>query len=172
MNDDALLASLSQESGLAPEQIERAIAALGSVARRHLDAGRSLTVPGLGVVSVGPTHEVRFEADAQLQATLRRKPPAWWNDPAHARARRLARTLVADLALYRQDRVPTIESAMADPVVDARCVEALGPWWREARRTFVAAVDAETRAQCDHLAEAARQRWGAEPLGRQDEGQV
>ena len=159
MSDDALLGSVSQESQLPVDAVERVLSALAAVARRRLEAGREVMIPGIGLVSSSPVRDLRFEPDTTLQSSVRSPAPGWFHDPAHARARRLARTLVADLALYRQDLVPNISTSMADALVETRCTEALGPWWREARRTFTGAVDHETRAQCDHLAEAARQRW-------------
>lgn len=162
MTDGRLLHMLTEECAVGAEAVAEVLAALQRVVVRELEAGEDVTLPGVGRFTRGASGDVRVELAPGLGPA---EPPLWWDEPEHLEARRLASTLVSDLALYRTELVPDLSAAMTDDAVARRCSEALGPWWSEAHRTFVGAVDPSTRSQCDHLIDIARQRWSTDAMG-------
>lgn len=102
-----------------------------------------------------------FRASGALREALREQTPQLMRDPAHQRAWRLAETLVADLNLYHAAAVPKDLDSLPDlGAVEARCAQALGGAWTRARRTWEEQTPAAVRTARDHLAVAARRRWG------------
>lgn len=159
MVEEPLLSALSDETSMPPQDVQRVLTALAEVTRRELDEGRPVNLPGFGVWSTSATGSVHVRLDPALSRTP--ELPDWWTDPGHEKARRVARAMVADLALYRPEMVPRLTREMPDEQVHQHCSAAYGPWWHEARRTFKASVDPATMEQCDHLADTARQRWSS-----------
>lgn len=103
---------------------------------------------------------LRFRVSEALRKRVEARSPQLWRAPEHQAAWRLAETLVADLALYHPDQCPTLRGAISDAEVHEQAASALGNHWQRAVRAYETDVPEGVRQACDHLASAARRRWG------------
>ncbi len=159
MADDALLQMVAEDCASHPQDVQRVLDAVAGAVKSRILAGEAVALPGIGTLSSGARQDVHFEADPTLWPENTEELPPWWNEPTHQRARRLARAMVSDLGRYLPKQIPELSPTMADAVVQARCEEAFQDAWVASRKALAHTVDAETRAQHDHLADAARLAW-------------
>jgi len=114
---------------------------------------RRMFVDGRWHLSFRPSSLIRERLAAQI--------PAHFRDERHQRAWRLAETLLADLAAYHPDREPVgVRPDDSDADVRAACERTFAAEWVRVARTWAEKTPEEVAAARDHLAAAARARWG------------
>lgn len=176
------IAEVADEAGMPKAQVSRALGAIAPVVRRRLVAGDSVPFPGVGTIdsrwqkprSIRPIDAARrilldgrwiptFRPSKPLKKALLTRTAQRFADPEHQAAWRLAETLLSDLELYHQDRVPNgLEEEQDLAQVDAECGTAFGALWAQARRSFDSEAPAGRDTDLDYMAFAARRRWAGE----------
>lgn len=180
MNQRQLIDALAASSGESKAAVSRVLSALGEVVHTSVAEGETVPIPSVGKIvtswrgprvlrqvkngrkmRIGGRYVAQLRPSGKLKETAANRTDQSWRDPAHQKAWRLAETLIGDLALYHEDKIPQLADDQDLRSVEDACASALGDAWRRARTTYESDVPSPVRAAKDHLAQTAREHWSS-----------
>ena len=172
MNRTEFTARVAKRLDIPPAQVKRILDGILEELADALVAGERVSLTGFGsffrtwypprrgrhprtgrLLELHPRYAVRFHVGAPLQKRLRDLIPTFDEDPLHIKARRVARTLVADLRLYHQS---LIDEAIKQGFPGEELVELL----QEVRERFEERVPAELSEVRNYLEEELAAAFG------------
>lgn len=176
MKWSALIARVSERSGVPKKDTQRVLTALVHETLDALTQNDEVLVRGLGTfetrwrahrvlrsVSSGAAIRLdgryvpRFKPSTRLRRILAAQTPQLWQDPTHQAALDVADGLFAALPPVPPPR--DIEGDEALTEIDALAAAAWGAAWTSARAQFTAQVPAEVREVRDYLTVVVRKAW-------------
>ncbi|MFK7930967.1 MAG: HU family DNA-binding protein [Myxococcota bacterium] len=178
MKYDDLVRHLSEQTQAPKAQVKGILKELATTLRAEAEAGNALRLPGVGTFDQGWSaprvvrdirsgrrslvdgrYRVRFRPAKSLREAVGGRAPKVLNQPAHQKAWQLADTLLADLAMYGALKAfSAAEHATNEALRDALRTQA-GADWAATLQSYETGVPEAVRAECDHLALAARHRF-------------
>ena len=163
-----------------PASVRAVLSAVTELVAERLAAGEPTRVQGLGTfaprwhrervlrrvsdgrrMAVDGSWRATFQPANPVRNRLRALTPQYHRDPEHQQAWRLAEALIGDLALYQASQVP-LDLPEDAAGLEATCAAAFGGSWERARQRYLTETPDAVRATRDHLADAARRRFGAD----------
>jgi len=178
VNQRQLIDALAAQSGESKATVARVLTALGEAVHEAIATGDEVSLPQIGKIitswrgprvlrqiqngrkmRIGGRYVPQLRPSSRLKQTAADRTDQSWRDPDHQRAWRLAETLIGDLELYHQERLPSLDSEQGPDAVHADCTKALGEAWRRARATYEQDIPAAVRDENDYLADAALDHW-------------
>ena len=178
-----LIDVVAERSGVPKSKARDVLTALVEVTGERLAAKEEVSLRGIGVFStrwskgrtlrsvesgrrmwVGGRFVPRFRPSKALKAHLTEETDQSWRDPEHQQAWRLAETLIGDLDLYHNNRIPKdlTPDLSLEQIVET-CSTQIGSPWTTATQAYEERVPQHVRSSQNFLALAARRHWVVQP---------
>ncbi|MFK7930960.1 MAG: HU family DNA-binding protein [Myxococcota bacterium] len=178
MKYDDLVRHLAEETQASNVQVRAVLKELAETLRREAQAGNAIRVPGVGTFDQGWSaprvvrdirsgrrslvdgrYRVRFRPAKSFRDAVAGRAPKLLNQPAHQKAWQLADTLLADLAMYGALQAFSADKHATDEALREALKTQAGADWDATLHSYESSVPSNVRAECDHLALAARHRF-------------